>query len=124
MNTQLLDIRRMLPLLNMAFQAEQLKLAKITQRINGLKQQLDTLDRPGDFDPMGAAARLGADVLWETWVQDRRKLINQELALAARDREIAKAQLIAALSKREAAKQLELRATAAAWALQERRASY
>ena len=124
MNDQLDHIRKLLPVLNMAFQAEQLKMTKIVERISGLKQQLCDLDRPDVFDPMTTASRGGADILWETWAQDRKVLIHQEIAIAARDREAAKGALIAALSKLEAAKQIESRAIAAARQLKARRASW
>lgn len=124
MTGQLADIRRLLPILEMAFQAEQLKMAKITGRMTALRAQLADLDRPEAFDPMGSAARGGADILWETWVQDRKVLINQELAHAARDREAARGDMVAALSKLEAAKQLEARAQFSARQVTARRANW
>jgi len=110
MTSDLNDIRRVIPVLEMAFRAEQLKMAKIVQRIADLRAQLTSLDRSESFDPLSTANRMGADVLWETWVQERKTLIMQEQALALRDREAQRSQLIAALSKLEAAKQVERRA--------------
>jgi len=111
MTSDLNDIRRVIPVLEMAFRAEQLKMAKIVQRIADLRAQLTSLDRSESFDPLSTANRMGADVLWETWVQERKTLIMQEQALALRDREAQRSQLIAALSKLEAAKQVERRAS-------------
>lgn len=124
MTRQLTDIRKLLPVLTTAFQVEQLKMSKIMSRMTALKAQLRELEQASSFDPMGAAARGGADFLWENWVKDRRKLINQELALTAREREEARGALIAAMSKLEAAKQLENRATHIAAQVQIRRANY
>ena len=104
-------ISRLIPVLDMAFQAEQIKMAKIARRIAALRDQLKDLDRPESFDPMSVASRMGADVLWETWVQDRKMLIMQEMAHAMRDREAQRSLLVAALSKLEAAKQVEARVT-------------
>ena len=110
--TENLDgLRKLIPVLDMSFQAEQLKMAKIARRISDLRDQLKALERPESFDPMSAATRMGADVLWETWVQERKVLITQEMALVMRDREAQRDALIAALSKLEAAKQVEKRAT-------------
>lgn len=111
MTNPLSDIRRLLPMLDTAFQAEQVKMAKILARIRDLKQQLVSLETPETFDPLTMASRGGADILWETWVQERKTLINQEIVLAARDREAVRGAVIAALSKLEAAKQMEARAT-------------
>lgn len=117
------SIRRLLPVLDAAFQAEQMKMAKIVRRIADLQVQLTQLDRPRVSDFMNPAAMAGADLRWERWVQDRRKLLSQEIALAARDREAAKDGLRAALSKREAAKQIERKLSANAKQLTARRAS-
>lgn len=111
MSAPLTDIRRLLPMLDMAFQAEQAKMARIIARMRELSQQLQSLEHPQSFDPSHAASLGGADVRWERWVEDRKVLIQRELALAARDREQAKDHVIAALSKLEAAKQMEARAS-------------
>ena len=120
------DLRRLLPLLEMAYGVEQLKMSKVLARIRELHNQLKALDRPEsssvtDFDP---AILAGADLRWEQWAQDRKVLINQELALALRDREAAKQCLIKALSKLEAAKQVQIRNQAEQDQTKERRASW
>lgn len=115
---------RLLPLLEMAFQAEQMKMAKIVQRIAVLKGKLKEIDRPMRSEPLSAANRAGADLRWDAWAQERKKVINQELALALRDREQARDQMIAALSKLEAAKKMQASAVSQARQTAIRRASW
>lgn len=111
MTRDLEDIRRLLPVLDMTFQAEQLKMAGIMTRIDRLKSQIDDIENAqstgGGFDP---ATRAGADVLWQGWAQDRKKRINRELALAMRDREAARSGMQRTLAKVEAARMVEARA--------------
>jgi hypothetical protein len=99
---------RLLPLLEMAFQAEQMKMSKIAQRINALNAKLQEIDRPMRSEPLSAATRAGADLRWDAWAQERKKVINQEMALAFRDREKARGDMIAALSKLEAARKMQI----------------
>lgn len=124
MSKALKDIRRLLPALDAAFQAEQLKMARIVARIRDLQKQANDLERPDRFDPLTMSTRGGADLLWERWVKDRKALISRELAFAARDREAAKGDMIAALSKLEAARQMERRATKEADQITSRRADW
>lgn len=122
----LADIQRLLPMLDMGYRAEQMKMAKVVTRINDLNAQLSALERPdlGSEDTLSAATLAGADLRWESWAQDRKRLINRELALASRDRERAKADLVKALSKLEAAKQMQARAQLGARRTAERRSSW
>ncbi|HCP82291.1 MAG TPA: hypothetical protein DIT67_12170 [Octadecabacter sp.] len=115
---------RLLPLLEMSFQAEQMKMSKITQRINLLNETLREIDRPIRSEPLSAATRAGMDLRWDAWVQDRKKVINQEMALAMRDREQARGNMIAALSKLEAAKKMQASAASQARQVAARRASW
>ncbi|AKS47798.1 hypothetical protein SAMN05444287_2545 [Octadecabacter temperatus] len=115
---------RLLPLLEMAFQAEQMKMAKIVQRINMLNEKLKEIDRPMRSEPLSAATRAGADLRWDTWAQERKKVVNQELALELRDREQARDHMIAALSKLEAAKKMQANAVSQARQTAIRRASW
>ncbi|SMX40361.1 hypothetical protein [Octadecabacter ascidiaceicola] len=116
--------KRLLPLLEMAFQTEQVKMSKIVQRINQLNEKLQEIDRPVRAEPLSAATRAGADLRWDTWAQDRKTVINQELALAMRDREQIRGDMIAALSKLEAAKKMHANAVAQARQTKARRASW
>jgi hypothetical protein len=120
------DIGKLLPLLEMAYQAEQLKMAKIITRIQDLRSQLQALERPrrASAPDINVATMAGVDLLWERWVQDRKVLINQELALASRDRELAKALVVKALSKLEAAKQVSAYTVDKARIVRERRSSW
>jgi hypothetical protein len=61
---------------------------------------------------------------WDTWAQERKKVINQELALVLRDREQARDHMITALSKLEAAKKMQANAVSQARQTAIRRASW
>ncbi|WP_281981072.1 hypothetical protein [Thalassorhabdomicrobium marinisediminis] len=124
MSDALSDIRRLLPVLDTAYQAEQMKMGRIMARIRSLSDTLRELENPQSFDPLGPASRLGADVRWEAWVQERKDLITRELAQAYRAREEARTGMAAALSKLEAAREMERRAAAQARQLALRRASW
>ena len=118
------QLSKLLPILDSVFRAKQTQLAQINHRINGLKGQLNALDRRTDSDIGSPAVRVGADVLWDRWVQDRRKLIMQEMALAARDRENTRVVVAQALAKREAARKLQRQLSDQDKKVQERRASW
>ena len=124
MTNPLQDIQRLLPLLDMAFQAEQTKMAKIARRISDLKQSLLDLDRPARAEPLSPATLAGADLRWDTWAHERKLLINQELIVALRNREAARGHMIAALSKREAANPMQTRAQRDVRQIAQRRASW
>jgi hypothetical protein len=124
MTNPLQDIQRLLPLLDMAFQAEQMKMAKIARRISDLKQSLLDLDRPARAEPLSPATLAGADLRWDTWAHDRKLLINQELIVALRNREAVRGHMIAALSKREAANRMQSRAQRDVRQIAQRRASW
>jgi len=126
MSDTLQNLARLLPLLDMAYKAEQMKMAKVLSRIRNLKTKIEALDRPQKVpsQDIDAATMAGADLLWETWAEDRKVLINRELALAYQDREAAKEGLAQSLSKLEAAKQVHRQAALAAKQLQERRSSW
>ena len=124
MSNSLKATKRLLPLLEMAFQTEQMKMSKIVQRITLLDEKLREIDRPIRSEPLSAATRAGADLRWDAWAQDRKKVINQEKALAFRDREQARESMIAALSKLEATKKLQTSVTSQARQIAIRRASW
>jgi len=124
MTDKLDQICQLLSLLDIAFQAEQLKMGKIKNRINLLKLQMMEIDKPMRVAALSAANLAGADLRWDAWVHDRKLLINQELAHAFRDREAARGEMIKALSKREAAKQMYNRAKANADQVAKSRASW
>lgn len=107
MTSRLAEIQRLVPVLTAAYQAAQFETAQVLRRIEDIKAKLKDIERPTGFDPMGREVRLGADVLWETWVQSRKTTLRQALALAYRDRESARDRMRIALSKLEAARRLE-----------------
>lgn len=126
MSTAIDDINRLLPVLETAYQAQQLVMAKINKRIANLRAQMQELDRPnskGD-DPLSPAVMAGADIRWQAWAQERKKLINQELAFASRDKEMARVSLGQALAKLEAARQMKDRLEWDQDRLAQRRSSY
>lgn len=102
------NINRLLPVLEMVFQAEQIKMAQVNLRIEDLQFQLRQIERPSSTSDchISPAEKAGADMLWQSWAEDRRTLINQELAHAMRDKEQVRSSMKQALSKREAAKQI------------------
>jgi len=118
------DLRKLLPILEAVFNAEQMKMNRFVHQINRLNQQLLDLNQAGNFDQLSVGAIGGADVLWEAWVETRKKKINQELAIAAQNRELAKSNIIAALSKLEAAKKLKIHLDTAAQRTCDRRANW
>ncbi len=124
MTNPLQDIQRLLPLLDMAFQAEQVKMVKIGRRISDLRQSLRDLDQPVRAEPLSAATLAGADLRWDTWAHERKLLINHELSVAYRDRERVRSDMIAALSKLEAAKRMQTRAQFGVRQVAQRRASW
>lgn len=120
------EISRLVPLLDMAFQAEQITMSQINAKIATLRAQLQNIERrpamPADI--LAPAVRVGADMLWQSWVQDRKTMINRDLALALRDKERARENMIRALSKLQAAKNLESRLMKQSQKQAERRASW
>jgi len=124
MSTSIQDIERLLPVLETAFQAEQMKMSRVARRIADLQQALADLARPKPTEPLSAATLAGADLRWDAWAHERKLSINRQLALTYVERERMRKNLIAALSKLEAAKQVHKRAHAAAHQIAQRRASW
>lgn len=120
------NINRLLPVLEMVFQAEQIKMAQVNLRIEDLQFQLRQIERPSSTSDfyISPAEKAGADMLWQSWAEDRRTLINQELAHAMRDKEQVRSSMKQALSKREAAKQIEAHASREAIQRLARRSSW
>ncbi len=118
------QFERLLPVLDSVFRAKQAQLAKATQKVSDLKNQLTLLDRPSVQNIDAPSVRAGADVLWDRWVKDKRKLITQELALASRDREEARAEVAAAFAKLEVVRNLNKSLHDEQKKVKERRASW
>lgn len=101
-------LSQLTPVVELAFQAAQRNLAQHKARVRELEQQLSELEmarsnaldnRPTEDDPALVA---GADVLWQTWIDQRRKDINMELARLASEKPTLMAQLRKAFGKKEA----------------------
>ncbi|MGJ8611731.1 MAG: hypothetical protein ACSHWY_11585 [Octadecabacter sp.] len=123
MSTSVQDIDRLLPVLETAFQAEQMKMARVARRIADLQQSLADLARP-KTEPLSAATLAGADLRWDAWAHERKLAINRQLALVFVERERMRKTMIAALAKLEAAKQVQKRAHADVRQIAQRRASW
>jgi len=106
------DLSQLSPVIEMKFQAAQRRLAQHRETVRGLQQQLKDLDaardgnqarRPEGDDPATAA---GANVLWQRWIDQRRKDINLELARLAAEKPALMEQLKRSFGKKEALEQL------------------
>lgn len=106
------DLNQLSPVIELKFQAAQRSLAQHRETVRGLQQQLTDLDtardssqaeRPEGDDPATAA---GANVLWQRWIDQRRKDINLELARLAAEKPALMDQLKRSFGKKEALKQL------------------
>lgn len=117
-----------------AYQAEQAKLSALTRQEAALRQALADLDgmhrdaRALSVDQMAAPRAIGAEMLWQGWVQRRRQQLNVELAgllvtkaarVAALARAFGRAETVAGLvadektARRKAALDRELQDTQA-----------
>ena len=101
-------LSQLTPVVELAFQAAQRNLAQHNARVRELEEQLSDLEtarnnalnnRPAEDD---AALVAGADVLWQTWIDQRRKDINMELARLASEKPLLMSQLRKAFGKKEA----------------------
>ncbi len=109
------DLKQISPLLEAVHKAEEAKLARITKAEIRLRAQLEELqkarqlsvqDRPVESD---AARRAGADVVWQTWIDQRRAEINFELAQLAAKKPAAIAALKLAFGRKDAIRQMTKR---------------
>lgn len=96
-------LRGLCALLDMAFQAEKAKMAQATRQIEDLTSQITALDSPKAIDENPSVVMAEVLTLWETWIADRKKQLNQELALALRNREALRPLVSKAFARREAA---------------------
>jgi chromosome segregation ATPase len=108
---------RLQAVLEAAFQAEQARLADVSHRIETVQAQLDALRRPrlpeAEQD-ISAAAMAEADMRWRTWVEDRRRRLNEELARLRQEKEARRADLAQAFGKRQAADAMQAKLQAEA----------
>ena len=118
------QLAKLVSLLEAVFQAKQSEMSSVISRISELQSQLYALDHPKHAAHNTPAMRAGANLLWDTWVEDRKLLIGKELLEAARQREALRAEVAHALAKAEAARTLLDRTTREDRKLSERRSSW
>jgi len=124
MTSRTAQLGKLVPLFEAALQAKQAELSKIAMRIKELQSQLYALDHSKHVEHDSPAARAGADLRWETWVEHRKLLINKELIDAARQREEKRGQVAQALAKSEAVRKLHDQTSAEDRKVIERRTSW
>jgi hypothetical protein len=111
------QLDRLQAVLEAAFQAEQARLADVSHRIETVQARLDALRRPrlpeAEQD-ISAPAMAEADMRWRTWVEDRRRRLNEELARLRQEKEARRADLAAAFGKRQAADAMQAKLQAEA----------
>lgn len=126
MSGNLKDIQALIPLLDMAFEVKRVKLSQIARRIADLQDQLDDIDRAAAevSDPMSPAYRVGADLRWQAWAEQRKRLISRELTKAMSKRAEHATVVARALAKRDAAEKLADHAKQELRLSQSRRSEY
>ena len=88
-------------MLEAVYQSKQAGLGRLTARMVDLRSQRHALDHPDYAAPDSAAARAGANLRWDTWVEQRKTLINREPSEAARQRELIRSDVAQALARLE-----------------------
>lgn len=93
------DMARLMQVTEAAFNAQRAKMMQLTRREDAIRQQIAELTEPRPADPTtlqdDAAARAGADFLFQQWLDRRIVALNQEMAKLR----VAKARLHGPLSK-------------------------
>lgn len=118
------QLNKLTPMLEIAYQSRHMQLTVIARRILDLKAQVSDLDKPRAADLNQPSTRAGADILWETWVTERKTKLQQEIARASRDLENMRHTVAQALAKLEVARNLEAKLSVEQNQTQERRASW
>jgi len=118
------QLGKLVPLLEAAFRAKQSELSQVMMRMANLQSQIYALDHPQYADHDTPAMRAGANLRWDTWVENRKLLISRELIDAARQRETLRGQVAQAMAKAEAARKLFERTKAVDQKVMERRSSW
>lgn len=110
-------LARLQEVLEAAFQAEQARLAEVARRIAAIEAQLEALRRPVPPEAgqdMAATTMAEADMRWRTWVEQRRRTLNEELARLRQEKEARRADLATAFGKRQAAEAMQAKLQAEA----------
>ena len=111
-------------------QADQAKLAGLHAHETGLRQNLQDLIRQRrplrvlDRADVDAATKAGADLRWQLWVDQRRRAINEELALLLAQKAECEVVLRKSFGQDQAAQMLNKQVQANAKQARLRRASY
>ena len=86
------DLKSLEPVLELSFQQSQRRLAELNEKMAQLRGQLTDLDKAriqpksGEDLTDNPAFKVGADITWQRWADQRRKDINMELARLASQR--------------------------------------
>ena len=103
MSSHMSDVSRLWQVTEAAYAAEQAKMTRLNLRETQLRQQLSDLAaaRKSTNTPMeeDAAARAGADFLWQKWVDSRVTDLNSELARVLVEKSRVHASLTRAFGK-------------------------
>jgi lipase chaperone LimK len=109
------QIQGLAQLTDMQFQAEMAKMQKLVAEENRLLQLLSELDARSkqpdgsDEQTQNAIRALGADLLWQTWVGQRRAALQMQLANLKARKEMATDRLRRAFGKASVAAELVTR---------------
>ena len=105
------DLFSLVPLLEMAREAELHKLATINRDIGSLEQELRSLRADVRFTAQNASDCYGVEIQsrdrWVAWVENRCQALSSDLANLAAARETQKATLSIAIGRAEVATELE-----------------
>lgn len=93
------DLSRLMKVTEAAYSAERAKMMRLTEQETAIREQIALLTEPRPTEPTSleddAAARAGAEFLFQQWLDRRIATLNRELAKLR----VAKAQLRTPLSK-------------------------
>lgn len=112
-------LKALVALSGMRFQADQAKLAQLQAKERALRQNLQDLVQQrrarslSATDTVDPATIAGADVQWHSWVDQRRKTINAELAQLLAQIADSQARLRKSFGQDQAAQQLLAKVQAA-----------
>ncbi len=109
------DLKSLTQLTDAAFAAQQAKMGALRQAAQNLRDKLTALDgarkaRALSLTEADPALLAGADLLWQSWIEQRRAALNGELSrnLVAQDK--ARAALALAFGRNQATEALAARA--------------
>lgn len=109
------DLRALTQVTGVAFAARQARMGALRQIEQGLRDRLAALDgarkrRADGLTEADPALVAGADMLWQTWIEQRRAALNGELSRNRVAQEAARAALGLAFGRNQATEALATRA--------------